>query len=449
MPRSISDLVRTFEDRFRVGKSGGGAKSFELFNGFLGRLLWSPTANRDIVVPDASGTIVLQNSGRIDGLQPAIAPGQALTFEQAASSVMPQDSGLFAQVSPGSGTSLIAAGTSIATVIGSVSHPVLTATNYLTQTRRWLTTSAATAGSLSAHRQNAALFWRGNAAGRGGFKCTLTAGLEVLAAGQRGFFGISDSLSAPTNVDPLTTTANNKIGLAFANNTGNWQIIWNAAGTAPTVTDLGANFPINITDLIELTVSCDPNGAGYQWTVKNLATGAISSGLATTNIPLNTVFMAPYMWMTNNLTAATIAFSSTGWKATPPTILAPALTTGYVLFGSVSVPSGGAGATVGTITLPAIGLYALLLNVQSNENINAGNYFQVYANNIKAISDTGGGSTICAPGIVCPIVATTNNFVVTVVLFHLNTAPLNSGTLTTKAGSTAADGSSATWIRIG
>jgi Carbohydrate esterase, sialic acid-specific acetylesterase len=85
MPRSISDLIRTFEDRFRVGKAGGGAKSFELFNGFLGRLLWSPTANRDIVVPDASGTIVLQNSGRIDGLQPAIAPGQPPVYEQLSS----------------------------------------------------------------------------------------------------------------------------------------------------------------------------------------------------------------------------------------------------------------------------------------------------------------------------------------------------------------------------
>jgi hypothetical protein len=82
MPRSISDLFRTFEDRFRVGKAGGGAKSFELFNGFLGRLLWTPTANRDIIIPDAAGTVVLQNGGRIDGLAPAITNGQPVTFEQ-------------------------------------------------------------------------------------------------------------------------------------------------------------------------------------------------------------------------------------------------------------------------------------------------------------------------------------------------------------------------------
>ncbi len=68
LPRTISDLIRTFEDRFRVGKAGGGAKSFELFNGFLGRLIWTPTANRDIIIPDSSGTIVLQNNGRITEL---------------------------------------------------------------------------------------------------------------------------------------------------------------------------------------------------------------------------------------------------------------------------------------------------------------------------------------------------------------------------------------------
>jgi hypothetical protein len=440
MPRSISDLVRTFEDRFRVGKSGGGAKSFELFNGFLGRLLWSPTANRDIVVPDASGTIVLQNSGRIDGLQPAIAPGQSLTFEQAASSVLPQDSGLFAQVLPNSGTSLTVVGTSVATAVGTVSHPALTATNYLTQSRRWLTTSAATAGSLATHRQGIALFWRGNAAGRGGFKCPLTVGLEVLAAGQRGFFGISDSLSAPTNVDPLTTTANNKIGLAFANSTGNWQIIWNAAGTAPTVTDLGANFPINITDLLELTVSCDPNGSGYQWTVKNLATGAISSGFATTNIPLTTVFMAPYMWMTNNLTAATIAFSSAGWKATPPTILAPALTTGEGDFAAVVCPTN-ATTTIGTIVLPGIGAYRITVVAKSANTLGPGTYAAVYIGN--GVSETAGKNTPLIIAATEKIRITTPNQSIVVGLYHQQ-----GSNITTTAGANDGGGSSYSWIKV-
>jgi hypothetical protein len=377
---------------------------------------------------------------QLGGLAQAIAPGQALTFEQAASSVIPQDSGLFAQVFPGSGTSLIAVGTSIATVIGSVSHPVLTATNYLTQTRRWLTTSAATAGSLSAHRQNAALFWRGNAAGRGGFKCPLTVGLEVLAAGQRGFFGISDSLSAPTNVDPLTTTANNKIGLAFANSTGNWQIIWNAAGTAPTVTDLGANFPINITDLLELTVSCDPNGSGYQWTVKNLATGAISSGLATANIPVNTAFMAPYMWMTNNLTAATIAFSSTGWKATPPTILVPALTTGEGDFAAVVCPTN-VTTTIGTIVLPGIGAYRITVVAKSANTLGPGIYSAVYIGNGR--SENAGKDTALTVAATEKIRTTTPNQSIVVGLFHQQ-----GSNITTTAGANDGGGSSYSWIKV-
>lgn len=67
MPRTIIDLWRSREPRFRVGDSGGGQRSFEFFNGFLGRLLWNPTANRDISVPDAAGTLVLDTSlGKVD-----------------------------------------------------------------------------------------------------------------------------------------------------------------------------------------------------------------------------------------------------------------------------------------------------------------------------------------------------------------------------------------------
>jgi hypothetical protein len=390
-----------------------------------------------------SGDVDYQGRRAISGLLPAIANGQPLTFEQAASSVMPQDSGLFSQVLPNGGTSLTAIGTTVVTAVGTISHPAQAATNYLTQTRRWLTTSAATAGSLSTHRQSTTLFWRGDATRRGGFKCVLTVGLEAMAAGQRGFFGVTDSLAAPSNVDPLSNVGSNKIGLAFASNTGNWQIIWNASGTAPTVTDLGSSFPINITDLLELTVSCDPNGNGFQWTVKNLATGAIATGFATVNIPVNTAFMSPVMWMTNNATAAAVAFSSAGWKATPSTVFTAIQTAGYTLLGSVSVPTN-LSTNIGTVTLPTPGFYLLFPNIQTVESIGAGNFFQLYCNNIKAISDTGGGSPISAPGIVAPIQSTTNNFVVTLALFHLNAT-----TLTTRAGSTSVDGSSVAWIKIG
>lgn len=90
MPKIISDLRKTLETAFSVGGKGGGARAFEFYNGFLGRLLWNPTANRDITIPDAAGTIVLQNNGRIDGLSPAITNGQPLTYEQLPISGAPQ-----------------------------------------------------------------------------------------------------------------------------------------------------------------------------------------------------------------------------------------------------------------------------------------------------------------------------------------------------------------------
>jgi hypothetical protein len=320
MPRSISDLIRTFEDRFRVGKAGGGAKSFELFNGFLGRLIWTPTANRDIIIPDQSGTIVLQNAGRIDGLLPAIANGQPATFEQLTTASTAQYEGaVFYQVGASSGTALSTIGAVVPATSGTLSNPTIGTTGSLAGARRTVNTGAATAGTVAFIRASVYLFWRGNAANRGGFRLIMRFGLEILVAGQRGFFGIADNAAVnPANLDPLVSVAAGRIGLAFNTNTGNWQLVSNIANGTPTVLDLGANFPINTTDLIELTLAALPNAAGIDYAVINKATGTSSSGVLTTNIPSNTTLLSPIQWMTNNATAAAFAFSNAVTKLTTP-----------------------------------------------------------------------------------------------------------------------------------
>jgi hypothetical protein len=317
MPRSISDLVRTFEDRFRVGKAGGGAKSFELFNGFLGRLLWTPTANRDITIPDAAGTIVLQNGGRIDGLAPAITNGQAATFEQLSNPTAQYEGATSILVLPNNTTALSQVGTSLSTV-GTVATPAQVATNHLTQTRRFTLASGAIAGNLVHWRHPSLVLWRGNAVRRGGFRVAIRFGNEVSVAGQRYFWGIQDSGAAPTNVDPLTAISPGRIGLAINETSTTWRLINNITGTAPTILDLGANFPVNNTDMYELVSACLPNAAGIDYVVTNLATGISLSGTLTTNIPNNTTFLLPYMWGSNNATAAAITAATAMIRATSP-----------------------------------------------------------------------------------------------------------------------------------
>jgi hypothetical protein len=101
--------------------------------------------------------------------------------------------------------------------------------------------------------------------------------------------------------------------MAINANTGNWNFVNNVAGTAPTVTPLGASFPVNTTDLYELVMFAKPNDTVINYRVKNLSTGAsVSSTTLTTNIPANTTYMAPQFWMVN-VAAAVATFDFGGW----------------------------------------------------------------------------------------------------------------------------------------
>jgi hypothetical protein len=125
--------------------------------------------------------------------------------------------------------------------------------------------------------------------------------------------GMSDSVANPTNVDPTTTTAPGKIGLAINVNTGNWKLVNNTTGSAPTVLDLGASFTVNTTDLLELILFSAPNGTSIGYRVTNVSTNAVISGSLTTNLPTNTTFLAPAFWITNNATAASATIDWGGW----------------------------------------------------------------------------------------------------------------------------------------
>jgi hypothetical protein len=224
----------------------------------------------------------------------------------------PIQSGIFfnnvSLILPGNATTIEVIGCSV-TNVGTISHPTLAATNLKTQTRRFTNTSAATAAALASTRTGIADCWLGNAAGLGGFFVVCRFSLTTLAAGNRGFFGLVQGNAAPTNVDPLTSFTLAKIGIGFNANTGNLFLINNST-TAGTTLDLGANFPINTTNNYELILFAKPNdtAVGYRVRNLNLANTTEVKGTLTTNLPSNTTFMSRMAWMTNNATAAAVAW---------------------------------------------------------------------------------------------------------------------------------------------
>ena len=200
------------------------------------------------------------------------------------------------------------------TNVGTAANPTPTSTSHLSSVRRATFSTGTTAGAMTSHRQSVLQVWRGNAANRGGFFYTIRFGTSTLAAGNRMFVGLSDSTAAPTNIDPLATgTGIGRLGVAINSNTGNWNFVNNVSGTAPTVTALGANFPVNTTDIYELVLFSPPNGSSVGYRVQNITTGNQTSGSVSTNIPANTTFMSPNFWATNNATGAAAIIDFTGW----------------------------------------------------------------------------------------------------------------------------------------
>jgi len=214
--------------------------------------------------------------------------------------------------------------TTFASVLGSMPYngasptaptiPALATTSLRNQTYRSTISTGATAGAIAYIRASALRLWRGNAAGLGGYFVVHRFALSgTLQTGQRVFAGLQDTAANPTNIDPTTNTTPGRIGMAINASTGNWNVVHNITGTAPTVIALGASFPVNNTDLYELILFAKPNATQIEYRVTNWSTNQQTSGIITTNIPAATTFMIPSMWITNNATAAaaTLDFIST------------------------------------------------------------------------------------------------------------------------------------------
>lgn len=173
--------------------------------------------------------------------------------------------------------------------------------------RAGLLTSAATAGSLASHRST-----QYECSRETGFFYVIRFYFGTLQTGNRSFIGLWNSNAAATNVDPLSSTARQAIGIGFNADTGNMRFITSAA-TTPTVIDLGTNFPVAINTPYELVLFSAPSGSSIGYRIKNLNTDIATSGSVSSNIPLLTTNLAVQVWICNNVTAAAVSVGINKW----------------------------------------------------------------------------------------------------------------------------------------
>ncbi len=198
---------------------------------------------------------------------------------------------------------------------GTVSHPTPSSTSpaiYNQQKRtRWANIVTTTNQTLGLHSVTAEKrFWRGNAAGLGGFNFHARFAIGLWpAATVRLFVGLSDQNTSPVASDTLagnccglwhdTTEAATVLNFVTRNNTTTTK----AAFTLATALAAGQTF--------DFWMYAPPNGTAVFYKVVELNTGTVLVDTSTTTtIPLSTAFMGPTLQMSNgtaNITVTTTA----------------------------------------------------------------------------------------------------------------------------------------------
>lgn len=176
-------------------------------------------------------------------------------------------------------------------------------TNFSTMLRRLAFVSAATAGASCGTRHGLLQFYRGDAAGRGGFFYVARFVIDTVLANMRWFVGLSGTAAALASANPSTLL--NLFGFSIDSGQTTVRFINNdGAGTA-TVADLGASFPATTAGVVyEIRLYCPPNGATIYYSIERLDTAAFVEGSVAADIPANTTLLAPQIWMNNGAAGA-------------------------------------------------------------------------------------------------------------------------------------------------
>ena len=198
------------------------------------------------------------------------------------------------------------------TSVGTVSTPTLAATNLAASMRRWRLTSAAVVDSAAEQRSAGWACWRGNATGLGGWTFVTRLSLTTLQATGMGFFGLYGSTAALATTLTLATVLN-CIGIGFQRGTHvNWQLVTNDGTGAPTLTDMGGAFAIATGGVVTLFIGAPPNGSSVWLRAVNEVTGAVFEQEITADLPVNTQFLSPRLFLSTGATAAAVAYDCSG-----------------------------------------------------------------------------------------------------------------------------------------
>jgi len=215
---------------------------------------------------------------------------------------------------PSIGSALLTSSVGITVVsTGTATASTWAATTLATSTIRVNARAAAATTSVAGFRGGATQFWRGNAAGLGGFtyiaRWSIGSAVSVpVVTTLRAFAGLRNSIVAATDVSPTTLT--NAIGMGWESASTTLQIY--CAGTVLTQINTGITLNRAVESTIfEIAIFCPPFGSTINIQVTDVGTGAsfATSVSAATNIPATTMALNPYMWASAGGTSTAMGFN--------------------------------------------------------------------------------------------------------------------------------------------
>lgn len=184
---------------------------------------------------------------------------------------------------------------------GTYSTALPTTTSFYTSMKRgrWANV-VTTTNQVLGQRNTEAMFFRGNAAGQGGFFFFARLGFDVWTNGSR-FFGGMHTGTTVVSADP--SALNNTVGFCV-DAADNGAISFLTRGTAATKASTGMT--ITSGKGYDVYIFCAPNSSQYTWRIVDINTGTEASGTATANLPTNTTMQTASVLASNGaLTTAT------------------------------------------------------------------------------------------------------------------------------------------------
>ena len=303
----------TDENRIAIGLSANTyevyAKSSEVGGGGAITTVTLPTQSS--VTPPSAGNVVLYSKEEapddlsLNYMMPNGSINQIQKF---------LCNGIVAFMPYGYGTTSVSTfGASPLTAVGASSANVVTG-NYLTMSKRAKYTSAATAGSMASLYANSFIagwrIWARSSLSDSIFRVRFGITDAAPVAGARSFFGLSNTITAPTNVAPETQI--NQIGLAVldTDNTQFYIVYGGSAAQTPIPLGTAIGSPTDTTILwdFEIFIKKDnPTSFSYKLTNKNtgVSVSGTITGADTTDMPTTIV---PRLYRTNNGAALAVSF---------------------------------------------------------------------------------------------------------------------------------------------